>query len=395
MKPTDFQKDQSERVIRTSQDYWAYVPKALPPVLEIDIDLSRMLSAADRAISELAGIARTLPNPHLLIGPFIRREAVLSSRIEGTQASLSDLLFFEAANVGEHTVPDVREVANYVQALEYGIARLEELPLSLRLIKEVHERLLDGVRGQYQTPGEFRRSQNWIGPPGCLLMEATYVPPPVEPMKQALHDLESYLHTPSPLPPLIRLALIHYQFEAIHPFLDGNGRIGRLLTTLLLCAEGLLPQPLLYLSAFFERYRGDYYDLLLQVSRKGAWKEWVTFFLRAVEVQSRDAIARSDQLLNLWRQYRERLQSARTSALLLRLVDELFTYPAITNAGASQRLDITPRSTQLNIDKLIGVGILKEATGRKRNRVYIAPEIIEIVERREAAPESVGLGDMN
>ena len=383
MQPTDFKSHTSGRVIRTHKGYWTYVPNPLEPTLDLDIDLIRTLSAADRALSELAGVARTLPNPHLLIGPFIRREAVLSSKIEGTQASFSDLLFFEAANVGERNVPDVREVANYVRALEYGIARLTDFPLSLRLIREVHEKLLAGVRGQNQTPGEFRRSQNWIGPPGCTLMDATYVPPPEEEMKQGLSDLEHYLHAESQLPPLIRLALIHYQFEAIHPFLDGNGRIGRLLTTLLLCADGLLPQPLLYLSAFFERHRDDYYRLLLQVSQKGLWRAWVFFFLRAIEVQAKDAIARSDQLLRLWQAYRDSLQGARASALLLQLVDNLFAYPAITNAGASQRLGITPRSTQLNIEKLVESGILVEATGRKRNRVYVAPKIIEIIEQRE------------
>jgi len=388
MQSADFIIHSSGRLIQTPLGYGAYIPGPLEPALDLDISLVRRLSAADRALSELAGIARTLPNPHLLIGSFVRREAVLSSRIEGTQASFSDLLFFEAANVGERDVPDVREVANYVQALEYGIARLRELPLSLRLIREMHERLLSGVRGEKQTPGEFRRSQNWIGPPGCTLIDATYVPPPEDEMKQALNDLERYLHAKSSVPPLIRLALIHYQFEAIHPFLDGNGRIGRLLTTLLLYTEGLLPQPFLYLSAFFERYRDDYYRLLLQVSQRGSWTEWISFFLRAIEVQSKDAIARSAQLLHLWREYRALLQEARASALLLQLVDNLFAYPAITNVGASRRLNITPRSSQLNIEKLVAAGILKEVTGQKRNRLYMAPRIIEIIEQRESDADS-------
>lgn len=383
MQDVEFIRHGSGKLIKTPQNYFAYVPEPLEPAIDFDVALIQTLSDADRALSELAGVARTLPNPHLLIGPFVRREAVLSSRIEGTQASFSDLLFFEAANIGERNVPDVREVANYVKALEYGRTRLEELPLSLRLIREMHERLLAGVRGQNQTPGEFRRSQNWIGEPGCTLMDATYVPPPVEQMNRALSDLEHYLHDQSSLPPLVRLALIHYQFEAIHPFLDGNGRIGRLLTTLLLCTEGLLPQPLLYLSAYFERYRDDYYDLLLEVSRKGALIPWVSFFLRGIAVQSKDAIIRSDQLLLLWQQYRQKLQEARASALLLQLVDDLFAYPAITNAGSSKRLNITPRSTQRNIDKLIDAGIIIEATGKKRNRVYICPTLIEILERRE------------
>ncbi len=380
MAPEAFSERASGRLFHTPSGYWAFLPHPLEPVIETDMALVRTLSAADRALSELAGIARTLPNPHLLINPFIRREAVLSSRIEGTQASLSDLFFFEAA-ADEAEAPDVGEVANYVQALEHGLSRLKDLPLSLRLLREIHERLMTGVRGESQSPGEFRHSQNWIGPPGRILIDATYVPPPPDEMTRALGELEQYLHTPSGLPPLIRLALVHYQFEAIHPFLDGNGRVGRLLNTLLLCTEGLLPQPLLCLSAFFERHRADYYRLLLQVSQEGAWVEWIAFFLRAVEVQARDAIVRSDKLLQLWQEYREELQQARASALLLRLVDELFVYPAITNAGVAGRLGVTSRSAQLNIDKLIAAEILVETTGRKRNRIYLAPEIVQIVEQ--------------
>jgi len=383
MQAIDFKNNISGRIISTPQGYLAYVPNPLEPSLDFPLPLIYALSEADRAISELAGIARTLPNPHLLIGSFVRKEAVLSSRIEGTQASFSDLLFFEAANLREKEVPDVREVANYVKALQYGIDRLGELPLSLRLLREIHARLLDGVRGEERTPGEFRRSQNWIGPPGCTLMEATYVPPPVEEMKDALSAFEKYLHTPSKLPPLVRMALIHYQFEAIHPFLDGNGRIGRLLITLLLCTERILSQPLLYLSAFFERHRDDYYRLLLAVSQTGAWNEWISFFLRAVATQARDAIRRSDKLLGLWRNYRNKMQDVRASALLLQLIDDLFAYPAITNSRASHKLSITHRSAQLNIDKLVAAGILTEATGQKRNRLYIAPEILSIIEERE------------
>jgi Fic family protein len=313
----------------------------------------------------------------------MRREAVLSSKIEGTQASLSDLLFFEASKPSTPKPPDVREVANYVTALEYGLGRLKDLPVSLRLIREMHERLMHGVRGEYMTPGEFRRSQNWIGPPGCLLMDATFVPPPVEEMKEALGELEKYLHVPSALPPLVRLALIHYQFEAVHPFLDGNGRIGRLLLTLLLCAEGLLPQPLLYLSAYFERHRQDYYDLLLGVSQSGKWSEWVTFFLRGVAEQSRDAVKRSNRLLDLRQEYHQKFQSARSSALLLRLVDELFAYPAITISRAAKRTGVTPRSAQLNVERRVKERSLAEARGRKRNRVYVAPGIIRVIEAQE------------
>ena len=390
MDASRFGQNSPGHLIRCPQGYLAFVPNPLEPSLNLDMPLVVALSGADRALSELAGVARTLPNPHLLIAPFMRREAVLSSRIEGTQASFSDLLFFEAANLGERETPDVREVANYVRALEYGLDRLDQLPLSLRLLREMHARLLEGVRGQNLTPGEFRRSQNWIGPPGCTLMDATFVPPPVDEMNTQLGLLEKYLHTQSPLPPLIRLAMVHYQFEAIHPFLDGNGRIGRLLITLLLCTEKLLPQPLLYLSAYFEKYRDEYYRNLLGVSEAGRWEQWITFFLRAVAVQARDAVRRSDELLALWREYRARLQEARSSALALRLVDDLFQYPALTNPAISKRLAITPRSAQLNIDKLRRAGIVQEATGHRRNRVYIAPEIIRIVEEHENEAQAVG-----
>jgi Fic family protein len=381
VKPTDFGPNKAGELIRSKLGYWAFVPTPLEPELVLDLQLVNTLSGADRALSELAGIARTLPNPQLLIRPFMRREAVLSSRIEGTQASLSDLLFFEAASSGEPEVPDVREVHNYVQSLEYGIDRLETLPLSLRLIREMHKHLMQGVRGETQTPGEFRTSQNWIGRPGCTLMEATFVPPPVVEMNGALDQLEKYLHADSIIPPLIRMALIHYHFEAIHPFLDGNGRIGRLLISLLLCANGLLPQPMLYLSAFFERHQDEYYKLLLGVSQRGEWLPWIRFFLEAVEVQSRDAIRRSDAVLSLWTSYRSKLQEARASALLLSLVDELFSFPAITTKIASRILNVTPRSAQLNIDKLVDAEILEEVTGRSRNRIYAAREIISTIEK--------------
>ena len=310
----------------------------------------------------------------------MRREAVLSSRIEGTQASLSELFLFEAAGESESRPSDVREVLNYVNALQHGLSRLEKLPISLRLMREMHQHLMAGVRGEEKTPGEFRNKQNWIGPAGCSLGEATFVPPPVEEMLEALHQLEKYLHHPSELPPLMRLALIHYEFEAIHPFLDGNGRIGRLLLTLLLCADKLLTQPLLYLSAYFERNRKQYYDLLLAVSQRGAWHEWVTFFLQGVAEQSLDAIRRSNNLISLWKVYQQKLQTARSSALSLRLLDELFTYPAISISSAASRLKVTYTSAQLNMEKLVNSGIVNEVTRRKRNRIFVATEIVKILE---------------
>jgi Fic family protein len=380
MNPAEFGKQKSGLLVKGALGYWAFVPNPLEPSLTLDLASINALSNADRALSELAGMARILPNPHLLIRPFMRKEAVLSSRIEGTQASLSDLLLFEAASKPEKDESDVGEVANYVKALEYGLARLDELPLSLRLIREIHEELMSGVRGDHLTPGQFRKTQNWIGSLGCSLNDATYVPPPVMEMNEALNLFESYLHSQSKLPPLIKLALIHYHFEAIHPFLDGNGRVGRLLITLLFCTENLLPQPLLYLSAFFEKNRDEYYRCLLDVSRQGAWLSWINYFLEAVTVQSQDAIKRTEVLLNLWNNYRARLQKARASVLLLSLVDMLFSYPSINNRIASEQLKITPRSAQLNIDKLVSEKILTETTGQKRNRIYLATEVVKALE---------------
>jgi len=392
VQPTEFTKDMWGKILRHPTGYWYFVPSRLPPVLELSWELVGILSEADRSLSELAGVARSLPNPQLLLGPLVRREAVLSSRIEGTEASLSDLFFYEAARpaprIATDAMPsDVHEVANYVQALEYGLERLSQLPLSLRLIREMHARLMDGVRGEHKTPGEFRRSQNWIGPPGCSLADATFVPPPVAEMKGALNDFERFLHARSPMPPLVWLAVVHYQFEAIHPFLDGNGRIGRLLIPLMMSQKELLTLPLLSLSAFFERRRQDYYQLLTGVSQRGAWSDWIRFFLSGVAQQSRDAIRRTDALLDLRHSYRKILTSARSSALSLKLVDDLFEYPVVTVSQAARRLGITHRSASQNIRKLIAAGVLEETTGQRRYRVFVARTILRIIEEDEPHTE--------
>lgn len=383
MRISDFTDQKHGKVIHTIQGYDAYLPADLPPPLEASWQLAQKLSQADRALSELAGVTRTLPNPHLFINSFLRREAVLSSRIEGTQASLSDLFFFEAAGE-EKSQSDVKEVSNYVQALNYGLRRMEDLPLSIRLMCEIHEKLMRGVRGDESrlTPGEIRRSQNWIGRPGCTLMDATYVPPPVDEMKAALGELEKYFHADSELPPLVRLALIHYQFEAIHPFLDGNGRVGRLLITLFLINESLLPQPILYLSAFFEHNRDEYYRLLLAVSQKGVWQEWIEFFLHGVAEQSKDAVQRAHQLNDLWLSYRKKLQEERQSVSTLSLLDEIVAVPVITYRQAEKILNVTPRAARTNIDKLVEIGLLKEVTQRERYKVFAATEIMSILEEQ-------------
>lgn len=382
MDPKAFQAPQVGRVLRVpGKQYWAFYPVPLPPVLEWTNELVFALSQADSALGELKGLARNLANPHLLIAPFLRREAVLSSRIEGTQASLSDLYAYEAVQLPLLDRPeDVKEVYNYVAALEYGLERLKTLPISLRFIRELHAHLMKGVRGEEQTPGEFRRSQNWIGPPGCLLDSATFVPPPPPDMLEALHHLEAYLHAPPVLPPLLRLGLIHYQFEAIHPFLDGNGRVGRLLIVLLLCAWEVLPQPLLYLSAYFQRHREAYYAHLMAVSQRGEWEAWLCFFLQGIYTQAQDAIARSRRLLALRERYREQFQNQRTAARLLRVLDYLFTRPIVTIHGIAADLpEIDYQTASRYIYALEAAGVLHEITERARNRVYQADAILQAI----------------
>jgi Fic family protein len=367
--------------------YWAFVPDPLPPALPPDAQLLRISSEAAYALGQLAALGRLIPNPHLLIGPFVRREAVLSSRIEGTQADVADLYAYEAGQLplpGLEPAPasDVQEVLNYVHALEYGLGRLETLPVSTRLMRELHERLLKGVRGERATPGEFRRTQNWIGRPNCTLNEAEYVPPPAADMQEALAALERYLNAEEDeYPSLVRLAFIHYQFEAIHPFIDGNGRIGRLLISLLLVNWGLLPLPLLYLSAYFERDRQRYYDLLTAVSRRGAWLEWTLYFLQGVIEQSRDAAERARRLQDLAQRWRDSLAQGRASALPMKLADSLFASPILTIPQAQGVLDVSYNGAKHNVERLLQVGILKPAGESAGGRAFVAQEILDIITR--------------
>lgn len=384
MQQSDFTEDAPGRLVPIPDGVLAFVPSPLPPRLVLDTAATNLLADAMHAVGELAGLGRQLPNPHLLIGPFLRREAITSSRIEGTYATAEELLLFEVEKPKSSSKADVREVANYVRAMEHGLKRLDALPICSRYIRELHEILLEGVRGQDQRPGEFRNVQNYIGLPHAPVAAATFVPPPVADMQTAMNVLERYVAEGNELHVLVRTALVHYQFEAIHPFRDGNGRVGRLLVSLLFCERKLLPQPLLYLSAYLDRHSDEYKDKLLAVSQRGEWAAWVTFFLAAVQNQAEDAIARSCRLLSLWREWRGTTQSARQSALLPRLVDELFRYPAITIPKAATILGVTQRAAQLNIEKLMSAGILKLAAPRLRNRVYIAPKIIELVEMDNA-----------
>jgi Fic family protein len=379
----DFSSEAPGRLVSVAEGRWAFVPAPLPPKLAYGPSLVAALSEADRALGELAGLGRTLPNPYLLTRPFLRREAVLSSRIEGTRASLVDLFAFEAEPplFGEpERTDDVQEVRNYVRALEHGMARLEDLPISQRLLREMHAVLMEGVRGQQRDPGEFRRILNWIGPPGARLEEATYVPPPPAEIPTALSELELYIHGDTELPPLLDIALVHYQFEAIHPFLDGNGRIGRLLITLMLIERDLLPDPLLYLSASFERHRGAYFDHLLAVSQKGVWEEWLLFYLRGVSVEARDASLRAAKLFELHETYRERFQREGARPNLLAAVNHLFANPVTSIRELSDVLGVSFEASRRLVSSLEERGVLEEITGRRRNRLYAAREIVEVLQ---------------
>jgi len=391
LKRSDFTEKAPGRLVRQSgpsAEFWAFVPDPLPPAINLSMDTIAKLSKADLALGELKGVGQMLPNPHLLISPFLRREAVSSSRIEGTVTDLEQLLLFEADPSEGEDSNDRQEVSNYVSALEFGLRRLRDLPVSLRLMREVHGRLMQGVRGEDKRPGEFRNRQNMIGRQGQLPSEARFVPPPLDEMTMCLNDLESYIGNPSNIPSLIDLALIHYQFETIHPFLDGNGRLGRLLISLLLSERGCLPQPLLYLSSYFERDKDAYMDSLLAISQRGDWSRWIEFFLDGVAIQSRTAISRSNKLLNLWNLYKAKVQDITHSSSALQLVDMLFQRPAVTISTVAEKLSITFRAAQLNVQKLVGINILIEATGKERNRIYVAREIIATIQRDDDGTNS-------
>ena len=368
----------SGKWIKTLKGYRAFHPEPLPPKLNWTPKLVRALSDADQLLGRLAGEGRRLPNPHLLIRPFVQREAVFSSRIEGTQSTLGELLASDAGAVLARSPEDLREVGNYVLALEHGIARLKTLPLSIRLVRELHEKLMTGVRGDHATPGELRRSQNWIGPPGSTLTQATYVPPPHEEMLDYLGAWEKFLHDET-LPPLVQTALMHYQFEAIHPFLDGNGRVGRLLITLLLMQRGVLPLPLLYLSAFFEATRRDYYESLRAVTERSAWEDWLLYFFNGVARQSEDALSRAERINQQLDQWRKRVSNT-GSGVALRLLDLLGTNPFITMRKAEAQLDVAYNTAATALGRLVRLRIVKQVGDARRDRVFCAQALLDILE---------------
>jgi len=379
MNPKDFVNSTAGKVFRNLKGYWAFIPNPLPPVLEWNEELVSTLSEADRAITRLAEIGKGFPAPFFQTQSFIRREAVMSSRIEGTRTNFIQLLEYEVSP--HQTNHDAQEVKNYVTAMNYALHRVKSLPISLRLIREIHEKLMSSVRGDLLTPGEFRKSQNWIGPANSTIETASYVPPPYDEMMRALNALESFIHSNSLLPPLIKTGLIHYQFEAIHPFLDGNGRLGRLLTTLLLCRWNILPIPLLYLSDYFVQYRQDYYDNLLAVSQHGKWEQWLQFFLKGVAQQSLEAISLVEKLITLRKNYYRLVRNDRSEKSLHILIDYLFGHPMITiKQIAETQIAGSYTTAQRFIQKLVDLSILREISGQARNQVFAAPEILRLIQ---------------
>ena len=358
--------------------YSAFVPAPLPPSINWTSKLIGALSDADRLIGRLAGEGGRLPNPHILIRPFLRREAVLSSKIEGTQATLGELLAAEVGAVVDRSPEDLREVGNYVVALEYGIGRLKKLPLSVRLTRELHQKLMTGVRGGHATSGRFRTVQNWIGKPGGTIATASYIPPPPGEIERCLASWERFLHE-SKVPPLVTIGLAHYQFEAIHPFLDGNGRVGRLLITLFLIERQILPTPLLYLSAFFEASRNDYYETLRGVSERGAWNDWLEYFLLGVARMSEDVLSRArriNELLTKW----QRQVTGESTNNPLRVVELLGSNPFVTTNNIAENLGIAFTTAQRAIERLERAGIVNQVGTAKRDRVYCAKALLDILE---------------
>lgn len=362
--------------------YRAFIPNSLPPDPPIDIgpEMQVLLSQADRALGRLDGSIHTLPHPDLFVFMYVRKEAVLSSQIEGTQSSLQDVLSAEARILAPDRPRDVDEVINYVRAMNYGLNRLRELPVSVRLIREIHTELLKGVRGQHLTPGELRTSQNWIGPSGCSLNEATFVPPPPHEVNQHLGELERFLHLNPPVPMLVRIGLAHAQFETIHPFLDGNGRVGRLLITFLLCEQDILHKPVLYLSHYFKKHRQQYYELLQAIRDRGTWEEWLTFFLRGIVEVSNQATDTARRILTLREIHRQTITDSfgRAAGNGHRVLEYLYEHPIISvNEVRNLTHNTYPAANEL-VGKFVKSGILNEVTGQARNRKFMYQKYINL-----------------
>ena len=367
-----------------SEGYAAFVPVPLPPEPPVRIDgpTQTLLDEANQALGRLDGVSLLLPDPGQFLYSYVRKEAVLSSQIEGTQSSLSDLLLFENEVAPGVPLDDVEETSNYIAAMSHGLQRIQsgELPLSSRLLREVHARLMAGVRGGERAPGEFRRSQNWLG--GTRPGNARYVPPPATEVVPAMSDLERFLHARSePMPILVKAALAHVQFETIHPFLDGNGRVGRLLISLLLCAERVLQQPLLYLSLYFKQHREAYYDLLQRVRTDGAWEEWLEFFLEGVSTVARSATETALQIRHLVERDRARIHGlGRGAPSALRVHELAGARIVLSSKGAASSLGLSVPTVNAAFARLEQAGILREATGRRRGRLFVYQAYLELLQ---------------
>ena len=368
----DIRSSRAGRLAQQPAGYRAFIPAPLPPdpAIQLGPDILVLLSRADQALGRLDGQTQTLPNPELFVAMYVRREAVLSSQIEGTQSSLDDLLDYELDPTGRELPRDVDEVVNYVRAMNYGLERLSALPLSLRLIREIHRELLTGVRGAERSPGEFRTTQNWIGPRGAPLAKAVYVPPAVEEMHSGLAAFERFLHEERELPILIHCALAHAQFETIHPFLDGNGRVGRLLITFLLCFRGVLHRPMLYLSHYLLRNRSEYYDRLMAIREQGDWEAWIKFFLRAVGETAEEATSTSNAIVELRERHRSLVQEHGLGSNGLRMLDLLFQRPLINVKLIANAMGVTFATANKMVREFEQMGLLEETTGGERNRRF-------------------------
>ena len=359
----------------------AFVPPPLPPDPPIRLaGLQRLLDQANQSLGRLDGLASVLPNLSLFIYAYVRKEAVLSSQIEGTQSSLSDLLLFENDEAPGVPLNDVQEVSNYVAALNHGLNRLRgDFPLSLRLIREIHEVLLSKGRGSDRQPGEFRQSQNWIG--GARPGTAAFVPPPPELVVDCMGALEIFLHEERPdLPLLIRAGLVHVQFETIHPFLDGNGRLGRLLITFLLCAAGVLREPILYLSLYFKQHRSAYYDLLDRVRAKGDWETWIEFFLTGVRDTAEQASAAARRILAVFENHRRKIEAlGRPAASVLRVFEHMQRNPIVSIPGAAEKIGISAPTVAKSLEHMQQLGLLREITGRQRHRLFVYDAYLAIL----------------
>lgn len=375
------------RYISQPTGYRAFIPSPLPPTppIQLEGELQVLLSKADRALGRLDGSIQTLPHPDLFVYMYVRKEAVLSSQIEGTQSSLQDVLAAEAQILSPTRPHDVDEVVNYVRAMNHGLTRLAELPVSMRLIREIHAILLEGVRGSHLTPGEIRTSQNWIGPAGCTLADATFVPPPPAEVPEALSNLERFLHSDTQLPLLVRVGLAHAQFETIHPFLDGNGRVGRLLITFLLCEQQVLMKPVLYLSYYFKRHRQEYYDRLQAVREEGQWEEWLKFFLRGVDEISQQATETARRILTLREDHRSAITEhlGRAAANGYRVLEHLYEHPIVSVNEVRALIGTTYPAANDLVATLVSNGILEETTGQTRNRRFMYQSYIRLFNEPE------------